>query len=217
MTDEEKVLMAKRQVDDIYVKVQDAVKDMSNEEIADLLVSVGLSAKGKREALIDKVVGAVMNGKLEFDDEESSESPENPPEEVDDLEEIFDFNRAEVTDERLNAVRELSKKLRQQIADEEISMDEVKKYLEYFYELNPEIDEQGFINYYVGCRCALIDDDGKENPVGVPYKINGKYACCGRFLEYNEETEEFGCRLCGNIYESDDEDDYSGVERKVKQ
>ena len=60
----------------------DENEDMENEDIADILAEVGISAKGKRETLIDKLVKAVREGLVEFDEED-----EEVDDEEDDIEE----------------------------------------------------------------------------------------------------------------------------------
>ena len=68
--------------DPIYAQVVEAVAEMSNEDIADILADIGMSAKGKREALIEKVVQAVKEGLLDFDDEDDEDDDEEEVEET---------------------------------------------------------------------------------------------------------------------------------------
>ena len=60
--------------DPVYAQIVEAVADMETEEIADLLAEVGVSAKGKRESLIEKLVQAVKDGLIDFSDEEDEEA-----------------------------------------------------------------------------------------------------------------------------------------------
>ena len=72
-------------IDPVYDAVMNAVSGMSNEEIADILADVGISAKGKRQTLIDKLIQAVNDGLIELDGEEeevSDSSDEDEDEEV---------------------------------------------------------------------------------------------------------------------------------------
>ena len=77
-TEPEEVEVDEKEIDPLYAKVVDTVAEMSNEEIADILADIGVSAKGKREALIEKVVQAVRDGLLDFDDEDEEEVEETP-------------------------------------------------------------------------------------------------------------------------------------------
>lgn len=87
--------------DEIYVKVEKAVEGMSNEEIADVLAECGISAKGKRQALIDKVVVAVKDGIIDLDDDDESDTEEaeddtkydgEVPEELDEYDDLDDYD-----------------------------------------------------------------------------------------------------------------------------
>lgn len=75
------------------VDLEEALKDYSVEELAEMLAEAGLSTKGKKQALIAKVIKAVEEGKIEFgeDDEEDEEVEEtvDATEEGIDLEEIL--------------------------------------------------------------------------------------------------------------------------------
>jgi SAP domain len=49
------------------------LKDMEPEELAEILAENGLSTKGKKQALIDRIVTAIEDGTIELDDEEEGE------------------------------------------------------------------------------------------------------------------------------------------------
>jgi hypothetical protein len=49
------------------------LKEMEVEELAELLEEYGLSTKGKKQALIDRIVTAIEDGTIELDDEEEGE------------------------------------------------------------------------------------------------------------------------------------------------
>lgn len=70
--------------DEKYAQVKEYVENASDEEIKETLKELGLSTKGKREALIEKLYQAVKDGLFEFaeDDEDAEES-----EDVEDVEE----------------------------------------------------------------------------------------------------------------------------------
>lgn len=52
------------------------LNDMSVDELADILAEHDLSTKGKKQALIDRIVKAVEDGTIELDDEEEEEEEE---------------------------------------------------------------------------------------------------------------------------------------------
>jgi len=54
------------------------LNDMSVDELADILTEHDLSAKGKKQALIDRIIKAVEDGTIELDDEEEEEEEEKP-------------------------------------------------------------------------------------------------------------------------------------------
>lgn len=60
----------------IQDKVEALVEDMEDTEIADLLTEAGISPKGKRQALIAKLVKAVEEGKIDLEVEEEDEEAE---------------------------------------------------------------------------------------------------------------------------------------------
>ena len=81
-TDEEEVDLVEQQV-------LDATEDMEDDEIREYLEDVGISSKGKRQSLIAKLVQAVKDGKIDFDDADSDES-EDEDTDTEDTEEDTD-------------------------------------------------------------------------------------------------------------------------------
>ena len=68
--------------DSLAEQIEQATKDMTVEELADLLVSYKLPAKGKRQALIDAIIKGVEDGIIEFntgDDVDEDEDELNDP------------------------------------------------------------------------------------------------------------------------------------------
>jgi hypothetical protein len=84
--------------------VADQLSDMSLEDLATLCTDNGLSAKGKKQALIDRIVKAVDAGKMTLDGDDSEEEEDDEwytQEELDDmsdedLKDIADTNEIEV-------------------------------------------------------------------------------------------------------------------------
>jgi hypothetical protein len=93
-SEEEEEDSSEEEAEDIQAQVEAAVKDMSLEELAETLESVGIDPKGKRQALIAKIVKAVEDGLISFEDEEggeSSEDEESESEEEGEAEEVDYF------------------------------------------------------------------------------------------------------------------------------
>ena len=61
------------EVEDIAEEL--GLNDMDVEELADILAEHDLSTKGKKQALIDRIVKAIEDGTIEIDDEEEEEEP----------------------------------------------------------------------------------------------------------------------------------------------
>lgn len=207
--------------DPIYAKVVESVADMSNEEIADVLADVGVSAKGKREALIEKVVQAVRDGLLDFDDDEDSEeTPAETPakktentktsapseEEDDDDEDITnDINNPDMTEARRNAILAQDASIRKQFKKGEVTRDNLVEFLQSFYDTDEDMDDMSdddLLDTYIDAVCRLVDDDGDLVEEGA-YMMNGEPSCCGRNLKYSEDTHMFICEHCGEEYEAE--------------
>lgn len=207
--------------DPTYAKVVEAVADMTNEEIADVLVDIGISAKGKREALIEKVVQAVKDGLLDFDDEEAEEgvveeapapapkkTKESPaPVESDEDEEDItnDLDNPDMTEARKKALIAEDNSIRKQFKNGDVTRDNLVEFLQSFYDTDEDMNDMTddeLLDTYIDAVCRLIDDDGELIEEGA-YTLNGEPACCGRVLAYSEDTNVFICEHCGEEYEAE--------------
>ena len=74
--------------DETYAKVMQYVNEASDDELRETLEELGLSSKGKREALIEKIYQAVKDGLFEFKEED--EEPSEEVESEEETEEEFD-------------------------------------------------------------------------------------------------------------------------------
>lgn len=82
--------------EDIQSMVERETAEMSLEEIAEVLADVGKSTKGKRQSLIARLVEAVEEGLISFDDEEDTEEEESVEEvESDEEEEVEETDSEE--------------------------------------------------------------------------------------------------------------------------
>ena len=213
----EEVPVDEKDNDPIYAKVVDAVADMTNEEIADVLVDIGLSAKGKREALIEKVVQAVRDGLLDFDDEDEEEetevaeapvAKEAPVEDSDEEEEdnTNDIDNPAMTEARKKAILAQDDEIRKQFSKGEVTRDDLVEFLQSFYDTEDDMSDmsdEDLLDTYIDAVCRLVDDEGDLIEEGA-YSLNGEPACCGRVLNYSEDTKMFICEHCGEEYEAEE-------------
>ena len=218
-TEPEEVEVDEKDNDPLYSKVVETVADMSNEEIADILADIGVSAKGKREALIEKVVQAVRDGLLDFDDEDEEEVEETPapapakkeapaPVEDDEDEEedlTNDIDNPEMTEARRKAIIAQDNSIRKQFKKGDVTRDNLIEFLQSFYDTDEDMDDMSdddLLDTYIDAVCRLVDDEGDLVEEGA-YTLNGEPACCGRVLVYSEDTNVFICEHCGEEYEAE--------------
>lgn len=202
------------EVDELVQKVNEAVEEMTNEEIADILADVGVVAKGKRQALIDAVIKAVREGKIDLDDEDEEEDEE--VEETDEVEsesedEEFDVNDPEnpdMTKERLTAIEAYSADTREDFKNGNISRADLVAWLNEFHGTKDTMknkSDKDILDAYIYCSCLLINDEGEMPEEEGAYTVNGVPYCCGHELSYNEDNETYICEVCGGEYEAGEE------------
>lgn len=208
--------------------VLEATEDMSDDELADILSEAGLSVKGKRQALIDRVVSAVADGIIEFGDED--DDSENDDDYIEDVPEDSDVGESDSEDDdidetdisyisdlennpdipapRAKAIKELRAKILKQVKTRVLKMSTIKKYVKDNVEdldIDNEMSKDELIEAYITLKCAYIDDDGNMQTLETPYLVNGFPFCCGVPLEYNESENTFVCTLCGGEYNADED------------
>lgn len=212
--------------EEIAEYVEDLVKDMTDEEIADLLSEVGISPKGKRQALIAKVIKAIEDGLLEFEyddeDEESGDVEDSADkdedtdveDEVDEVEDSEyedsdgeDYFPEDMTDERKKACAELKKEITAEYKGKKLTDKEIKQFCSDFY-----LDHEGYdsslpkdeqLDMYIQAQQRLIDDEGEQHDFQEPYELNGQNACCGHYLKELEDSGNLYCEVCGTEYETE--------------
>lgn len=207
--------------DDVADKVRELTADMSVSEIADVLAEVGVSAKGKKEALIEKLIKAVKDGliSLEDDEEEDAVAEETPEaveneesgeaEEADEAEEdeeydpTNDFDNPKMTDARKTAIEAFDKSTRESIKNGEITHKDMRDFLAEFHEMEvkdlDEYSDEDIVEFYIDAAIRFINDEG-EIVEEEAYMLNDEPACCGHALEYIEDKNTFHCAVCGNDY-----------------
>lgn len=197
--------------DPIVAKVNEAVADMTNEEIADVLADAGVRAKGKREALIAAVIKAVRDGKIDLDDEEESEEEETEDESTDEEGEydVNDFNNPDMTEERKAAIEAFDAETRASFDGGDITRKELVAWLNEFHGTKDTMkkkSDEDILSEYIYCSCLLINDEGEFPEEEGAYTVNGIPYCCGHELAYNEDNNTYICETCGNEYEAEAED-----------
>lgn len=200
-TDEEEVDLVEQQV-------LDATEDMEDDEIREYLEDVGISSKGKRQSLIAKLVQAVKDGKIDFDDADSDES-EDGNTDTEDTEEDTDVEdiTETMTKKRKKAYLEFCDETRASVEDGEITREDLIEFLNDFNGTKDKMKKvsiNDLVEQYLMISANLIDDDGNVVEEGA-YTINDEPYCCGKPLKYDEDENKFICEVCGEEYEGDDE------------
>lgn len=196
------------EVDLIEQQVLDATEDMEDDEIREYLEDVGISTKGKRQSLIAKLVQAVKDGKIDFDDVDSDES-EDEDTDTEDTEEDTDVEdiTETMTKKRKKAYLEFCNETRISVEDGEITREDLIEFLNDFNSTKDKmkkVSTNDLVEQYLMISANLIDDDGNVVEEGA-YTINDEPYCCGKPLKYDEDENKFICEVCGEEYEGDDE------------
>lgn len=197
--------------DPIVAKVNEAVEDMTDEEIMDILADVGVKAKGKRQALISAVIKAVRDGKIDLDDEESEEDEDESETEAESEETEYDVNDPEnpdMTEDRKAAIKAYEADIRADFKNGDITR---KQLIEWLNEFNGTKDsmkkksDDEILEEYIYCSCLLINDEGEMPEEEGAYTVNGIPYCCGHELAYNEDNDTYICEVCGAEFEAGEE------------
>ena len=194
----------------IVRQVNEAVEDMSNEEIMDVLTDAGIKAKGKRQALIDAVVKAVLNGDLSLGDDDDDDDDDSDDSEDEDGGEEFDPNdtsNPDMTKKRRKAIEEFVEDTRNDFKSKSLTRKEIVEWLNEFYGTKDTMKKKSddeLLEEYIHCSCLLIDDDGEMPEEEGAYLVNDVPYCCGRPLKLVDNT--YVCEFCGGEYDAEDEE-----------
>lgn len=189
--------------DEKYAQVKEYVENASDEEIKDTLKELGLSTKGKREALIEKLYQAVKDGLFEFaEDDEESEDVEDVEESEEESEELLD----DMTPERAEGVEELQEKVYADFESGNLTRKDMTTYLKQVgVAVTKKVDDEDVLEMYINKLDLLVDDEGEFHEEGEdPYTVNGVPYCCGAKLEVLEDGG-YKCNVCGAEYDDDEE------------
>jgi UPI00017B381E related cluster len=185
--------------DETYAKVMQYVNEASDDELRETLEELGLSSKGKREALVEKIYQAVKDGLFEFEeDEEPSEDVE--PEEEADEETSEDLG---MTEERAKAIEAMEEQVQEEFEEGKITRKEMVAYLKQVgIAVTKKVEDEAVVEMYTEKLVLLIDDEGEfHDEGGDPYNINEVPYCCGAPLE--EIEGGYRCNVCGTEYEAE--------------
>lgn len=184
--------------DETYAKVMQYVNEASDDELRETLKELGLSSKGKREALVEKIYQAVKDGLFEFEEEEPSEDVE--PEEEADEETSEDLG---ITEERAKAIVAMEEQVQEEFEEGKITRKEMVAYLKQVgIAVTKKVEDEAVVEMYTEKLALLIDDEGEfHDEGGDPYNINEVPYCCGAPLE--EIEGGYRCNVCGTEYEAE--------------
>lgn len=190
--------------DETYAKVMQYVNEASDDELRETLEELGLSSKGKREALIEKIYQAVKDGLFEFEeeDEEPSEEPDEEVEDTEDTEEEISEDLG-ITDARLKAIEAMEDQVHEEFEEGKITRKEMVAYLKQVgIAVTKKVEDDDVVEMYTEKLALLIDDEGEfHDEGGDPYNINEVPYCCGAPLE--EIEGGYRCNVCGTEYEAE--------------
>ena len=189
--------------------VLEATEGMSDDELREILEDNGLSTKGKRQALISRLVNAVDEGIISFEDE-SEEPEEEEIEEADEADtddtEEYDVT-ADMTKKRKKAFEELCDETEEQFENGEITREDLIEFINSFDDTEEKfkkVSDEELLGKYLSRSALLISDDGDIVEEGA-YLINEEPYCCGRPLQYNKKKKVYVCECCGSEYSAEED------------
>lgn len=184
--------------DETYAKIMEYVNEASDDELRETLEELGLSSKGKREALVEKIYQAVKDGLFEFEEED-----EEPSEDVEPEEETEDSEDLGMTEERAKAIEAMEEQVQEEFEEGKITRKEMVAYLKQVgIAVTKKVEDEAVVEMYTEKLALLIDDEGEfHDEGGDPYNINEVPYCCGAPLE--EIEGGYRCNVCGTEYEAE--------------
>lgn len=186
--------------DETYAKVMQYVNEASDDELRETLEELGLSSKGNREALVEKIYQAVKDGLFEFEEEDEEPSEDVEPEEETDEEPSEDLG---MTEERAKAIEAMEEQVQEEFEEGKITRKEMVAYLKQVgIAVTKKVEDEAVVEMYTEKLALLIDDEGEfHDEGGDPYNINEVPYCCGAPLE--EIEGGYRCNVCGTEYEAE--------------
>ena len=175
------------------------LNDMGIEELADILAEHDLSTKGKKQALIDRIVKGIEDGTIELSDEEEEE------EVVEEVKEVVKATKPLKKVENKYPARtakedKIEEEIRSQYTSKKLKDSEIVKFIRSYVDGDPrKLDKEVALGMYIEIQQALVDDDGVVTKLEEPYERNGEYHCCGRELKTLDSGNPY-CEICGTEY-----------------
>lgn len=193
------------------------LEEYSLEELKEVLENVELSTKGKKQALISRIIQAVEDGIIAYGDEDEEVEVEDDLDalaedevevDVEESDEDLVEDEDEEEDEEELSVREQAQaRLEESILEDyengKLTDKQITKFLnEYSNGTFKTVNKKRSLNKYLEIMTELIDEDGESVELGEPYYVGDEVAfCCG--AELKEVDGDFYCEVCGNEYEGD--------------
>lgn len=201
--------------------IQSELEAMEVDELVEILESVELPTKGKKQALISRILEAVADGLLEFfdadeieeydadeEDEELDEAIEQALEETDEEAEEEEIEEIEEDEEEVSpreaTQMEVEEEILEAYEDGSLTDKEIANFLEdYFNGKFKPINKKRALNKYIEIQCDLVDADGDRMPMGEPYYVSDEDVfCCGSEIKELDNGNLF-CEVCGQEYETE--------------
>ena len=201
--------------------IQSELEAMEVDELVEILESVELPTKGKKQALISRILEAVADGLLEFfdadeieeydadeEDEELDEAIEQALEETDEEDEEEEIEEIEEDEEEVSpreaTQMEVEEEILEAYEDGSLTDKEIANFLEdYFNGKFKPINKKRALNKYIEIQCDLVDADGDRMPMGEPYYVSDEDVfCCGSEIKELDNGNLF-CEVCGQEYETE--------------
>ena len=169
------------------------LNDMDVEQLASILADAEMSVKGKKQALIDRIVTAIEAGELNLDIEDEPAEDQN----------VEDEPENEAMAEAEEAV---DKKIRAEFKSGKLKLSTIKDFMKKYFEGDPECGEcpkscekDAVLECYIGIHKELVDDEGNVSPMEEAYVRNGENYCCGKPID--EIDGKLYCSVCDSTYE----------------
>ena len=207
--------------------IQSELEAMEVDELVEILESVELPTKGKKQALISRILEAVADGLLEFFEsdeieeydadeedveldeaiEQALEGDDTPEEEYEEVE-VDEEDEYEDEEEELSPREATQQEIEEEIAEAyengDLTDKEIANFLDdYFNGKFKPINKKRAYNKYVEIMCDLVDADGDRMDMQEAYYINDdEIYCCGSEIKELDNGNLF-CEVCGTEYETE--------------
>ena len=211
--EEEEIEESTEDMDEMEL-IQSELEAMEVDELVEILESVELPTKGKKQALISRILEAVADGLLEFEADEIEEyDADEEDEELDEaieqaLEETDEEDEEEEIEEEVSpreaTQMEVEEEILEAYEDGSLTDKEIANFLEdYFNGKFKPINKKRALNKYIEIQCDLVDADGDRMPMGEPYYVSDEDVfCCGSEIKELDNGNLF-CEVCGQEYETE--------------